>query len=186
MCLLIVTDVDCGKVLPMLSGAVDYVNGTTHLGSEIAYRCSKNYRLNGVATRYCLDNGQWSDAMPKCDGKYTLLIRLLFICSTIEFSLLFARETEIRCPEPVLADHGILSVTGNDRMYGRTLIRTGTAENSNTGATSYKIGALAKYRCERGYKVVGEPLSTCEDNGKWSGDVPQCVCECACGYMYNY
>lgn len=68
-------------------------------------------------------------------------------------------------------------MTGNDRMYGRTSIRTGTAENSNTGATSYKIGALAKYRCERGYKVVGEPLSTCEDTGKWSGEVPQCVCK---------
>lgn len=85
--------------------------------------------------------------------------------------------SEIRCPEPVLAEHGILSVTGNDRMYGRTLIRTGTVENSNTGATSYKIGALAKYRCERGYKVIGEPLSTCEENGKWSGEVPQCVCK---------
>lgn len=59
-------------------------------------------------------------------------------------------------------------------MYGRTLIRT--AESTNVGATSYKIGALVKYRCERGYKVVGEPLSTCEDNGQWSGDVPKCVC----------
>lgn len=60
-------------------------------------------------------------------------------------------------------------------MYGRTLIRT--AESTNVGATSYKIGALVKYRCERGYKVVGEPLSTCEDTGEWSGDVPQCVCK---------
>ncbi|XP_044588526.1 sushi, von Willebrand factor type A, EGF and pentraxin domain-containing protein 1 isoform X2 [Cotesia glomerata] len=141
--------IDCGKVLPVLNGAVDYVNETTHLGSEITYSCTKNYRLNGITRRYCLDNGQWSDATPKCE--------------------------EIRCPEPILAEHGILSVTGNDRMYGRTLVRTGTAENSNTGATSYKIGALAKYRCERGYKVVGEPLSTCEDNGKWSGEVPQCI-----------
>lgn len=92
----------------------------------------------------------------------------------VTFNLFF---TEIRCPEPIYAEHGILSVTGNDRMYGRTLIRTGTPENSNTGATSYKIGALAKYRCERGYKVVGEPLSTCEENGKWSGEVPRCVCK---------
>lgn len=83
---------------------------------------------------------------------------------------------EVRCPQPVLADHSILSVTGNDRMYGRTLIRT--SETQNVGATSYKIGALVKYRCERGYKVVGDPLSTCEDTGKWSGDVPQCVCKC--------
>ncbi|XP_014203613.1 sushi, von Willebrand factor type A, EGF and pentraxin domain-containing protein 1 [Copidosoma floridanum] len=141
--------VDCGKVVPVPNGSVDYVNGTTFLGSEITYSCVKNYKLVGTPRRYCLDNGFWSDATPKCE--------------------------EIRCPEPVLAKHGILSLTGNDRMYGRTLIRTGTAENSNTGATSYKIGALAKYRCERGYKVVGDSLSTCEDNGKWSGDVPQCV-----------
>lgn len=59
-------------------------------------------------------------------------------------------------------------------MYGRTVIRT--LETQNIGATSYKIGSLVKYRCERGYKVVGDPLSTCEDTGKWSGDVPQCVC----------
>lgn len=65
-------------------------------------------------------------------------------------------------------------------MYGRTLIRT--SETTNVGATSYKIGALVKYRCERGYKVVGDPLSTCEDTGKWSGDVPQCVCK-YCNYL---
>lgn len=82
---------------------------------------------------------------------------------------------EIRCPEPVLAEHSILSVTGNDRMYGRTLIRT--SDSSNVASQTYKIGALVKYRCERGYKVVGEPLSTCEDAGLWSGDVPQCICE---------
>lgn len=40
-----------------------------------------------------------------------------------------------------------------------------------------RIGALAKYRCERGYKIVGEPLVTCEENGLWSGAVPECICE---------
>jgi len=63
-------DVNCGKVLPVLNGAVDYANDTTHLGSEITYSCTRNYRLNGVSRRYCLDNGQWSDATPKCEGNY--------------------------------------------------------------------------------------------------------------------
>lgn len=36
---------------------------------------------------------------------------------------------------------------------------------------------MAKYRCERGYKMVGEALVTCEDNGQWSGAVPECVCK---------
>lgn len=64
-------------------------------------------------------------------------------------------------------------MTGNDRAYGRTLIRT---SNDASSITTYKIGALVKYRCERGYKMVGNPLSTCEDNGQWTGDVPQCLC----------
>lgn len=80
---------------------------------------------------------------------------------------------EIRCPEPILPEHSVLSVTGNDRLYGRTLIRT----SSDTVSTStYKIGALVKYRCERGYKVVGEPISNCDDTGSWTGVIPQCVC----------
>lgn len=40
-----------------------------------------------------------------------------------------------------------------------------------------RIGALAKYRCERGYKIIGEALVTCEENGLWSGQMPECICE---------
>lgn len=74
-----IIDVDCGKVLPVLNGAVEYVNGTTHFGSEITYSCTKNYRLNGVSKRYCLDNGQWSDATPKCEGDYFRIRVIYFI-----------------------------------------------------------------------------------------------------------
>ncbi|KAF6202316.1 hypothetical protein GE061_004714 [Apolygus lucorum] len=138
--------IDCGKVPPPPYGTVNYVNSTTFLGSEVSYSCSKNYKLVGPSERVCLESKQWSDAAPRCE--------------------------EVRCQEPVLAEHAILSVTGNDRAYGRTLIRT--AESSPSVQT-YKIGALAKYRCERGYKIQGDPLSTCEDNGKWSGETPQCI-----------
>lgn len=139
--------IDCAKVPSLLYGNTEYSNGTTYIGSTLSYSCTRNYRLNGVAKRFCLESQQWSDTSPKCE--------------------------EIRCPEPILADHSILSVTGNDRMYGRTLIRT--SESTGGSTSSYKIGALVKYRCERGYKVVGEPLSNCEESGQWSGDVPQCV-----------
>lgn len=40
-----------------------------------------------------------------------------------------------------------------------------------------RIGALAKYRCERGYKIIGDPLITCEETGQWAGMVPECVCK---------
>lgn len=117
------------------------------MGSEVTYSCTNTHKLNGVNKRTCLESGQWSDAPPKCE--------------------------EIRCTEPVLAAHSILSVTGNDRMYGRTLIRT--AEQPTSSLQTYKVGALAKYRCERGYKIIGDPLITCEENGQWGGHVPDCV-----------
>ncbi|PSN44564.1 hypothetical protein C0J52_12430 [Blattella germanica] len=180
----ILRDVDCGKVTTMPNGYVTYTNGTTYLGSHIAYSCVKNYRLSGVSSRVCLESGQWSDESPRCE------------------------------------EHSILSVTGNDRVYGRTLIRTADSGNS---LQTFKIGSLVKYRCERGYKVVGEPLNVdckepeglahgkyilasnvtyygsavlyecnanyeldghgrrlCLENGTWSSDTPQCK-EILCG-----
>ncbi|XP_054274093.1 sushi, von Willebrand factor type A, EGF and pentraxin domain-containing protein 1-like [Macrosteles quadrilineatus] len=138
--------IDCGKVQPLPYGNVEYINGTTYLNSELSYSCVRNYRLVGQSRRRCLTTKQWSESSPRCE--------------------------EIRCPEPKLAAHAILSVTNNDRMYGRTLIRTA---DSAVSVATYKIGALVKYRCERGYKIVGDPLSTCEETGHWSGNIPECV-----------
>lgn len=61
-------------------------------------------------------------------------------------------------------------------MYGRTVLRTHLESTANSAQT-YKVGALAKYRCERGYKMIGDPLITCEENGTWKGNVPECVCK---------
>lgn len=67
-----ISDVDCGKVTQLLYGSVTYMNGTTYLGSTVTYSCVKNYRLVGVAARQCLENGQWSDESPRCEGKSTV------------------------------------------------------------------------------------------------------------------
>lgn len=138
--------IDCGKVAQLQNGSINYINGSTHLDSEVTYSCSKNYKLVGPSVRKCLETQKWSAVQPKCE--------------------------EIRCPEPVLPGHSVISVTGNDRVYGRTLIRT---SNDAMSTTTYKIGALVKFRCERGYKIIGDPLSTCEDNGHWGGEIPQCI-----------
>lgn len=113
------------------------------------YSCTNTHKLSGPLRRVCQESGQWSDGTSKCE--------------------------EIRCPEPVFASHSSLSVTGNDRMYGRTLVRT--SDSSQNSLQTYKVGALAKYRCERGYKIIGDPLITCEETGSWKGLVPECICK---------
>lgn len=110
--------VDCKPLTAVPFGTIKYATNTTYLGSEVMYACANTHRLNGIAKRTCLESGQWSDSSPKCE--------------------------EIRCPEPVLAMHSILSVTGNDRMYGRTLIRS--HQDSSSSIQTYKVSALAKYR----------------------------------------
>uniref|UniRef100_A0A182FK45 Sushi, von Willebrand factor type A, EGF and pentraxin domain-containing protein 1 n=1 Tax=Anopheles albimanus TaxID=7167 RepID=A0A182FK45_ANOAL len=140
--------VDCGPLTPSPFGSHRYLQNATYLGSEVQYYCSSSHRLAGPSRRVCLETGLWSESAPRCE--------------------------EIRCTEPTLTPHSFLSVTGNDRMYGRTLIRTSDTATTS-GVQTYKVGALAKYRCERGYKIVGEALITCEENGHWSGEIPECV-----------
>lgn len=79
------------------------------MDSEATFSCAVQHKLAGVVKRVCLESGLWSDFAPKCE--------------------------EIRCPEPNLVAHSFLSVTGNDRMYGRTLIRTADTTNA---AQTYK------------------------------------------------
>lgn len=103
--------IDCGPVLPVPYGSFKYIQNTTFIGSEVMYSCINSHRLQGVEKRRCLDGAAWSDESPRCE--------------------------EIRCTEPVIAAHSILSVTGNDRMYGRTLIRT-AENNSKKNVQTYK------------------------------------------------
>lgn len=62
------SDIDCGKVSSLLYGNVEYMNTTTYLGSQLAYSCVRNYKLNGVSRRTCTASKQWSDFSPKCEG----------------------------------------------------------------------------------------------------------------------
>ena len=101
--------IDCGLITPLHHGTIKYIHNATYVGSEATFSCAVQHKLNGVAKRTCLGNGQWSDYSPKCE--------------------------EIRCTEPAIVPHSFLSVTGNDRMYGRTLIRT--TDNAG-GAQTYK------------------------------------------------
>ena len=48
-------------------GAVSYVNGSTHLGSQARYACHRSHSLaEGDKERECLASGEWSGAQPAC------------------------------------------------------------------------------------------------------------------------
>lgn len=64
------TDIDCGKLPPLLYGSIHYLNNTTHLGSQVTYNCTRNYKLIGTPVRKCLPTRLWSGVSAKCEGKF--------------------------------------------------------------------------------------------------------------------
>lgn len=59
--------IDCGPLEPPENGAVR-VPGTL-FGFAVRYDCSVGYKLVGLPTRVCQDNGQWSGTAPVCQRK---------------------------------------------------------------------------------------------------------------------
>lgn len=74
---------------------------------------------------------------------------------------------EVRCPLPVIPQHG----------YLEGYIDT---EGSTTGQqpSSYDAGDIVQFTCEHGYMLEGNPISICQESGRWSGPKPRCTPAC--------
>lgn len=43
------------------------------------YSCVASHKINGEPKRICLDNGRWSETVPKCEGKSYKIHNSFFI-----------------------------------------------------------------------------------------------------------
>lgn len=66
----------CGRLESPKNGQVT-VSGVSP-GSVAQYRCDPGFELVGVATRICLQSGQWSSKAPFCQGKEVLYASVVF------------------------------------------------------------------------------------------------------------
>lgn len=49
-----------------------------------------------------------------------------------------------------------------------------TIKNGMVNYTSTVFNATAAYTCDIGYELIGENITTCDLNGTWIGDIPEC------------
>lgn len=49
-----------------------------------------------------------------------------------------------------------------------------TPQNGNLELDGTMVGSTVQYGCHRGYKIIGDSLSTCMRDGTWSRAVPEC------------
>uniref|UniRef100_A0A3Q3JM08 CUB and Sushi multiple domains 1 n=1 Tax=Monopterus albus TaxID=43700 RepID=A0A3Q3JM08_MONAL len=156
-------------------------------GSVLQYSCLPGGLLVGNTTRHCQEDGTWSGAPPYCTGASTGICGdpgipphsarlggeefktkslLRFSCEA-GYSLIGSAERTclhngtwsgmqpfcqvIQCHPPPQVHHG--KVEGSD----------------------YSWGSSVSYSCFHGYQLSTPAVLTCEGNGTWTGDVPQCL-----------
>ena len=61
--------IDCGALPEPDNGAVDLSDGSL-LDAVAIYTCDPAFRLIGVDSRVCQENGSWSGEAPICEGNY--------------------------------------------------------------------------------------------------------------------
>lgn len=137
-----------------------YINGGQKhsyiVGNIIIIKCNRGYQLVGNSALKCLSRGSrayWNYRVPICRkpitrGKLKDRINIIMYICDVDHS-----------------NYGTLfPVCGrlNDPRYG------------DVSLTGIKVGAKARYTCNRGFTLKGNSVRTCQFNGRWSGSQPFC------------
>ncbi|XP_014892814.1 CUB and sushi domain-containing protein 1-like, partial [Poecilia latipinna] len=151
---------------------------------SITYSCREGYYSTGLLTRHCTVNGTWTGNMPECSvincgdpgvpangvrfgNDFTYNRTVAFQCSpgyTMDAdrasSLICTKDRTwngtkplckaIVCGPPPLIPNG--QVVGSDLTWGSSI----------------------SYSCNQGYQLSLPTVLTCQGNGNWSGEKPQC------------
>ncbi|XP_017162838.1 CUB and sushi domain-containing protein 2 [Poecilia reticulata] len=151
---------------------------------SITYSCREGYYSTGLLTRHCTVNGTWTGNLPECSvincgdpgvpangvrfgNDFTYNRTVAFQCSpgyTMDAdrasSLICTKDRTwngtkplckaIVCGPPPLIPNG--QVVGSDLTWGSSI----------------------SYSCNQGYQLSLPTVLTCQGNGNWSGEKPQC------------
>ncbi|KAK8721900.1 hypothetical protein OTU49_012628 [Cherax quadricarinatus] len=178
--------VDCGLPESISPGIYRLLSNSTSYGSQVAYECSENWKLEGRIRRFCQENGTWVGESPLC--------------------------VEVFCPELQSLLSDALSVNEGDRRVGTTAtytcdkgrllvgepsrqcrthgIWTGTQprcewvscnmpeeiENGRIVRLNESLiyGSVVEYHCLPKYVLDGPFTRSCTDQGLWAGVAPRC------------
>ena len=120
----------------------------TAVGSVATYSCERQYVLDGISTRECEMNNEWSGQPPTC--RRELYIELVCCVDT---------------------DICLLIITGLcDTLR--------SPANGQVSVPNLPVeGVTASFSCDTGYELIGADTSMCLSSGQWSAQDPTCQCK---------
>ncbi|XP_051775015.1 CUB and sushi domain-containing protein 1 [Erpetoichthys calabaricus] len=175
--------VSCGNPGTPSNARVLFNDGLV-FSSSITYSCREGYYSTGLLTRHCTVNGTWTGQTPECTvincgdpgipangirlgSEFTYNKTVSFQCSP-GFSMDSDRASVLLCTK--------------DRTWNGTkpickAILCGpppSVPNGKVVGSDFHWGASISYACSEGYQLSLPAVLTCQGNGSWSGEVPQC------------
>uniref|UniRef100_A0A3B4AL78 Uncharacterized protein n=1 Tax=Periophthalmus magnuspinnatus TaxID=409849 RepID=A0A3B4AL78_9GOBI len=136
--------ISCGNPGTPKNAQILIHDGLT-FSKSITYSCREGYYSTGLLTRHCTVNGTWTGNMPECSRKP--FFKDIYDQTSLSAFPIFM---PIVCGPPPNIPNG--QVVGTDFVWGSSI----------------------SYSCNQGYQLSLPTVLTCQGNGNWSGEKPQC------------
>uniref|UniRef100_A0AAQ5ZUN7 CUB and Sushi multiple domains 1 n=1 Tax=Amphiprion ocellaris TaxID=80972 RepID=A0AAQ5ZUN7_AMPOC len=178
--------VSCGNPGTPAHGRIVFSDGIT-FGSSVAYACWEGFKTSGLTTRHCTTNGTWTGQPPDCTviscGDPGPAANGIYLGKEFNFN----HTVTYRCNpghlmEPPGPGRSLLRCT-KDGTWNQTkpscrVIQCGPPPQVHYGKVEgmdHSWGSSVTYSCFHGYQLSTPAVLTCEGNGTWTGDIPQCL-----------
>ncbi|XP_037683717.1 CUB and sushi domain-containing protein 2 isoform X4 [Choloepus didactylus] len=175
--------ISCGNPGTPSNAQVVFSDGLV-FSSSIVYECREGYYATGLLSRHCSVNGTWTGSDPECTvincGDPGIPANGLRLGSDFRYN----KTVTYQCvPGYLMESHrvSVLSCT-KDRTWNGTkpVCRAIMCKppqlipNGKVVGSDFMWGSSVTYACLEGYQLSLPAVLTCEGNGSWTGELPQC------------
>lgn len=155
-----------------------YVIGTDYtFHSVVIYACKDNYELIGESTRTCQADRTWSGTTPQCHikkcapPKYSMAHgKILGDDYSAGAAITFQCDMGYRLTgsSSVVCQGGVMWSSEFPQCDRVSCGLPPIMENAIVNGNSFEYSDQIKFRCKKGYYIVGDPKVQCLATGEWS------------------
>ncbi|XP_050712143.1 sushi, von Willebrand factor type A, EGF and pentraxin domain-containing protein 1-like isoform X3 [Eriocheir sinensis] len=180
----------CGE-LPSISNGFVEGGSLVRPGEQVVLKCEVGYKLRGEPLITCQEDFTWSRPLPrctkpKCPKPPAVENGVVKVRASLTADGRTSQAAVYKC------DRGYVLVGAKSLMCGEDEQWEGSwslclpppcpapevPPHASLGERDvWRVGDVAEYQCEKGFKVYGNPSRACISNGvdgEWEGSVPEC------------
>ncbi|XP_032808661.2 CUB and sushi domain-containing protein 3-like isoform X1 [Petromyzon marinus] len=174
----------CGNPGVPAGGSILHSDGVV-FSSSVTYACWDGYQMSGLSTRLCSANATWTGVLPVCTviscGNPGVAANGFYLGKEFTFS----QNVSYHCYPGYSMSSGATAVRSCQKdgtwsgalpsCHVITCRQPPRVLNGRLLGSDFSWGASVSYSCSSGYEPSFPATLTCEGNGTWRGDVPQCL-----------